>query len=205
MSNMLSYAQGLRGRYVRLERGPEAKQGWLLGVRTDYMSLWTDDGDTVHLLTHHIKRMAGSLTVRSYDQSQKNADGTSPLDAALAAFDEMPETFADLLASMRGQLVRLYPGGPEAVKGVVHEVGDDHVLVLTGLDEITCLPIYHLRGISRVLGNEEKSEGGGQQDGKDGNKDGGKDDKSSSKDDKNGKDDKNNKNGKDDKNRDKKH
>lgn len=155
-ASLANYLRAMAGKYVQMERGgPEKSQGWVLGVYDDYITLGTSEGAKVHYQLHHIKAISAYLHQNQGNGSAQQMPTFEP--------DGNHATFRELLASYKGQLVRINQGGPESAVGLVHEVTDDYVVLASGqsggdgnqqgikLQELVCYPIFHIRSVSTQL------------------------------------------------------
>lgn len=124
----------LLGAFVQLERGgPDACRGWLVHVKTDYVTLRSPERSDLHLPIHHIR----SVTRLSPECHCPD----------LAQEDPPPESFAELLALQVGQWVRLYHSGPELTVGILRACDQDHLLVEIAPEHETCFALFHVRSL----------------------------------------------------------
>jgi hypothetical protein len=135
MDALIGYLQGLQGVFVQLERGgPEACQGWLLSVQSDYLTLRSPEGADLHLPLHHI---------RSVTPLPPPPEAAMPADTGSA----LPATFAELLREQVGRRVRLYHAGPEVSAGRLEGCAPDHLLLALDSGETVCFTLFHLRSL----------------------------------------------------------
>ncbi|MDB4896004.1 MAG: spore coat protein [Firmicutes bacterium] len=133
MDAFSGYLRGLLGRAVQVERGgPEACQGWLQAVCSDYLTLRAEDCSDLYLPLRHIRSVTPFPDL-------------PPLDAAPEA--DLPATFAALLAASIGRTVRLYHAGPEVSFGLLRDCASDHLIMEALTGENVCYTLFHIRSL----------------------------------------------------------
>ena len=143
--------QSLVGKYVKLGRGgPDQRDGVLLGVKDDYLSLQTADGGLLHYPLQHLKSITEQLGVANADSASTQGTSLQPL----------PGTFAQLLRSYLGHKVRVYDHGPEMAAGFLFAVENDMIQVVPNADEKVYYAVFHIRCLS-VPTPEAKGEDAG--------------------------------------------
>lgn len=121
--------------FVQVERdGPDACQGWLASVRTDYLTLQAPGGALLHLPLHHI---------RSVTPGAPPGDRCGGPDVDL----QTPGNFAELLALHLDRPVRLYHAGPEVSAGILRHCDTDHVLLEVADGALVCFARFHIRSL----------------------------------------------------------
>lgn len=134
MTSFKRYLSSLQGAFVQLERaGPEACQGWLVGVQEDYLTLRAPVGSDLHLPLHHIRSASRSTPL----DPPPAETGTAPA----------PQTFAELLAQSVGRSVRLYHSGPEVTVGVLRECEGEHLVLEAATGEAVGFALFHVRSL----------------------------------------------------------
>lgn len=115
----------LQGKRVCLERGgPHMLQGSVVGVKADYLVMADDYGGLIHIPTRHLKSV-------SWDISSDQEMTVCSYPNAMATVSSLPDTFAGLVASLRGSPVQVNEDGPEKVQGILLEAGTDHLRLVT--------------------------------------------------------------------------
>lgn len=131
MHDLHHYLTSLQGEFVLLNGGgPEACQGWLALVQTDYLTLLSDEGAELHLPLHHLRTIQPQSTAAA-DRRPSSAP--------------TPPTFTELLTSSLGQEVRLNHGGPDVAAGMLRVAAADYVLLEIVPDGLLCFPLFHIR------------------------------------------------------------
>lgn len=135
MDAFIGYLRQILGRFVQVERGgPEACQGWLYAVQSDYLTLRSECGSDLHLPLHHVR----SVTPLPLPPLH-------PTEAAET--DALPEYFRNLLQRHVGDQVRLYHAGPEVTVGTLRECGQDFLLLEISPDEVAGFTLFHVRSL----------------------------------------------------------
>lgn len=144
--------ESLINRSIKINRGgPESGSGILLGVKDDYLILYSEKDGIVYFKNQHIK----SLTEGS-NKKQSNKNGQNyTLDQLNALEYIAPDTFDELLSLLRYQWVTINRGGPEKVEGVLHDSNGSFVALFSN-DELLRLSMYHIRSISYGVKMEEE-------------------------------------------------
>jgi hypothetical protein len=134
MSSLVRYLHELHGELVQVERGgPEACQGWLTEIQTDYLTLRANDGTDLHLPLHHIRSVT-PLTPPAVDQKPTSEPSQMV-------------TFHALLQGNLGSPVRLYHAGPETTFGTLRDCADDHLILESDSGESICFALFHIRSL----------------------------------------------------------
>ncbi len=134
MDALIRYLQGLLGACVQIERGgPEACQGWLNSVQSDYLTLRSADAEKLYLPLHHIRSVT---LLREIPPLPADPEQPAP-----------PPAFADILQANIGAIVRLYHAGPEMSLGRLCACTDDYLVLETLDGETVCFALFHIRSL----------------------------------------------------------
>ena len=140
----------LKDKVVRVDRGgPESRIGKLLSAEDDHFALLTEKDGVVYYRSQHIK----SLTVNSKDGMDFNVEIPDDFEFSIAS------DFKTVVAGLKHQWVKVNRGGPETLEGIMDDVTDDFITIISK-DEIIRLAMYHVRNISygvKVV-NDDKNE-----------------------------------------------
>lgn len=135
MDALIGYLQGLQGVFVQVERGgPQACEGWLHAVQTDYLTLRSPEGADLYLPLRHIR----SVTPLPPPEGENRPAAGEGAPAA---------SFADLLRRAVGRRVRLYHAGPEVSAGRLESCAPDHLLLTLDSGETVCFTLFHIRSL----------------------------------------------------------
>lgn len=128
----------LKDKVVRVDRGgPESRIGQLLSAEDDHFALLTEKDGVVYYKSQHIK----SLTVNSKDGMDFNVEIPDDFEFSIAS------DFKSVVAGLKHQWVKVNRGGPEMLEGIMDDVTDDFITIISK-DEIIRLALYHVRNIS---------------------------------------------------------
>ena len=123
---------------IKVDRGgPESRIGKLLDAGDDYFAVLTEDDGVVYYHTQHIKSFTENRNM------QLEFDVKVPKDFEF----KKAENFKELLESLNYLWVRINRGGPDMVEGVLIEVKDDFVYIVTN-DEVVRITIFHIKNVS---------------------------------------------------------
>lgn len=144
----------LMNKVIRVDRGgPESRIGMLLSAEDDHFALLTEKDGVVYYRTQHIK----SVTVDSKDGMEFNVEIPENFEYSIA-----PD-FKTVVGGLKHEWVKVNRGGPEALEGVMDDVTDDYITIISN-EEIVRLAMYHVRNISYGAksdkAKEEKSKDG---------------------------------------------
>lgn len=141
----------LINKVIRVDRGgPESRIGKLLSAEGDHIALLTETDGVVYYKTQHIK----SITVDSKDGMEFNVEIPENFEYSIA------EDFKSIVGSLKHQWVKVNRGGPEMLEGVMDDVTDDFITIISK-EEIIRLAMFHVRNISysvKVEKEENKNE-----------------------------------------------
>ncbi|MCH1626249.1 hypothetical protein [Fredinandcohnia quinoae] len=169
---------------VRIDRGgPEARDGRLLDVQSDYLVLYTEKDGVVYYQLEHVKSLSLVMNKKKESNDEDGAEDENnnasvenvrnmQIDDFLAPDYVVEDTFSNLLKGMRYKWVTINRGGPESMKGVLAESTDDY-LVLICEKEVCRISTFHIRNISYALKveNNQNAENQKQQDSDDNSQD----------------------------------
>lgn len=155
MSRLIEELSSQLGKRVLLGRGgPDSNKGVLVGVKEDYVCLFTDEGTLIHYPVHHLR----SVTAPTAQGTGQNGGAPAPDPSVSTTVGTLPAKFNDLLKFHHGQKVQVFDHGPEASTGWVFECGEDFVTLVTA-DDIIRYNSFHIRSLS--LQRPKKQESGG--------------------------------------------
>ena len=138
----------LMDKVVRVDRGgPESRIGRLLSAAGDHFALLTEKDGVVYYNTQHVK----SITVDLKDGMEFNVE--IPVDFE---FSIAPD-FKTILGGLKHQWVKVNRGGPETLEGVMEEVTDDFMTIISK-EEIIRFALFHVRNISYGPKNEKSND-----------------------------------------------
>lgn len=130
--------QYFTNKVIKVDRGgPESRIGKLLDAGDDYFAVLTVDEGVVYYHTRHIK----SFT--EYKKTQMEFDFEVPKDFKF----NKAKNFKELLESLNYLWVRINRGGPDTVEGILIEVKDDFVYVVTN-EEVVRITLIHIKNVS---------------------------------------------------------
>jgi hypothetical protein len=123
---------------IQVDRGgPESRIGKFLDAGEDYIALLTEDDGVVYYYTHHIK----SFTENTKEQLEFGVEVPEDFEFKKA------ENFKDLLKSLEYHWVKINRGGPQTVEGVLSEVKNGFVYLVTN-NEIIRIVKFHIKNVS---------------------------------------------------------
>ncbi|MCM2531959.1 hypothetical protein NDK43_05575 [Neobacillus pocheonensis] len=129
------------GKVIKIDRGgPESRLGLLMDVNDDHIVLLTEVDGIVYYSTQHIK----SVTEYTKEPMQLNIEVHKDLNYKTAV------NFKELLDSLKFQWVRINRGGPEKMEGILTDV-NDHCVTLVSKEEVVRHSLFHLRNVSYGL------------------------------------------------------
>lgn len=128
----------LMNKVIRVDRGgPESRIGRLLSAEDDHFALLTEKDGVVYYKTQHIK----SITVDSKDGMEFNVEIPEDFEFSIAA------DFKTIVGGLRHQWVKVNRGGPETLEGIMEDITDDFITIISK-EEIIRLALFHIRNIS---------------------------------------------------------
>jgi hypothetical protein len=123
---------------IKVDRGgPESRIGKLLDATDDYFAVFTENDGVVYYHTRHIKSFTENM------KGKLEFDIDVPKDFEF----KKAENFKELLESLKYIWVRINRDGPDSVEGVLTDVKDDFVYVITN-EEIVRITIFHIKNVS---------------------------------------------------------
>ncbi|WP_176541459.1 MULTISPECIES: hypothetical protein [unclassified Bacillus (in: firmicutes)] len=130
--------QYFTNKVIKVDRdGPESRIGKLLDAGDDYFAVLTEDDGVVYYHTRHIKSFTENMKI------PWEFDVKVPKDFEF----KKAENFKELLESLNYLWVRINRGGPDTVEGILIEVKDDFVYIVTN-DEVVRITIFHIKNVS---------------------------------------------------------
>ncbi|KAB2338637.1 hypothetical protein F7731_03535 [Cytobacillus depressus] len=142
--------ESLVNKVIKINRGgPESGSGVLIGVKDDYLVLYSQNDGVVYFKNQHIKSLTESSNGKNNNGQNYSLDQLSTLDYVA------PDTFEELLEDLRYQWVTINRGGPEKVEGVLHDSNGEFVALFRN-EELLRLSMYHIRSISYGVSIEEE-------------------------------------------------
>lgn len=142
-----SFLNALKGKTVTIYRGgPESKTGKLLNVKSDYVTLCSEN-NVIYYQTSHIKSII--------EDTKSNSKQHKPKDEKVEFYDA--KTFSRLVEKMKGESIKLNQGGPESKHGKLIAVSNDYIVLFTEDDGLVYANLEHLKSISKH--NEKQYEG----------------------------------------------
>jgi spore coat protein B len=118
--------------------GPERTLGTLLGVRSDYLILLTDEDGILYVKLHHIK----SISKSSNNVEKKKDQGTFKNPVLSKA-----SYFSSIFQELEHKWVAINRGGPEATEGILVEKSDDYYTLINN-EVVFRIHPFHIRSIS---------------------------------------------------------
>ena len=130
----------LVGENVRLFRGgPESRDGRLIDLQKDFLTLSTKKDGVVYYHLTHIK----SITKNSKDGTKGKLPDNESRETFIKA-----SCFHDLLGKMKHMNVRIDRGGPESRTGRLMDVLSDYLVLNTADEGVIYYKIHHIKSIS---------------------------------------------------------
>lgn len=123
--------------------GPESKRGVLLGVRNDFLHLFTEDDGVIYYNIHHIK------SVSKYQDDNNNNNNHNNNQQEEIQYPEIIDAsdFNGVFKHLEHKWVSINRGGPEAMEGVLVENAGGHYTLVSN-EEVLRIHPYHIRSIS---------------------------------------------------------
>lgn len=146
----LDYLESIQGKAVKVFKGgPESRKGQLLSVKSDYLVLNTNDEGVVIYQTGHIKSVIEDSTT---SMNTSNNESVMNMMSSL----EGTNNFAEVLTAMKGSMVRIDRGGPEARNGRLLDVKGDYLILYTDKDGVVYYQLEHVKSLSKAV-NDNKN------------------------------------------------
>ncbi|CAG9623707.1 spore coat protein CotH [Sutcliffiella rhizosphaerae] len=139
------FLESLLGLSVTIYRGgPESRTGTLLDYKDDYLTLHAQDKKNnnrsiIYYQLKHIKSIS--------EDSKINSVQTTALEDMKEEFYQ-GQDFIDLLDQLIEQKVQINQGGPEAKKGTLIAISQDHLVLFTSDDGVIYINVQHIKSIS---------------------------------------------------------
>ena len=124
--------------------GPESKYGVLLGMKNDFLHLYTEDDGIVYFNIHHIKSVSKYQNNNNNDNNNNNNNNQQQVvyPDTIDASD-----FGGVFKHLEHKWVSINRGGPEAMEGVLVENAGGHYTLVSN-EEVLRVHPYHIRSIS---------------------------------------------------------
>ncbi|GIM45200.1 hypothetical protein DNHGIG_07490 [Collibacillus ludicampi] len=134
---MQTLLESLIGTHVRFDQtGDVGLAGRLINIQEDYATIYTDTGQLIHYPFSQIKSVTANIT---------DVPETLPLSHMT-----FPDTFADLLASLRKRMVKI-ENGEGAREGVLSYATTEHVCIVLNMKEMIYYQLEQIKNVSPVL------------------------------------------------------
>lgn len=135
----INFIESFLNKKVKVGRGgPESKSGYLLGIYSDYVILWTDKKDIVYYQSAHTQ----SITLDS--TATENIQGEDGVDSLTYVYED---SFVSTIGALKHNMVQINRGGPDCLTGVIVEVNDDYFTISVD-KEVIFVFIQHVKSIS---------------------------------------------------------
>ena len=135
----INFIENFINKKVKVGRGgPESKSGYLLGVYSDYVILWTDKKEIVYYQSAHTHSMTLDSTAT---ESIKGEDG---LDSLTYVHED---SFVSTIGALKHNMVQINKGGPDCLTGVIVEANDNYFTISIE-KEIIFVFVQHVKSIS---------------------------------------------------------
>ncbi|MGN7942959.1 hypothetical protein [Virgibacillus sp. 6R] len=142
-----SYLLPLIGRKVRVFKGgPESKEGILLNVNADFLTLVTEENEIIYYQTMHSKTIVEDTRSQSQLSVNKKIKNKALKD----------KSFNSLLRQMVTKQVQINRGGPESLIGILVNLHEDFLTLQTENEGIIFFQIHHIKSIS-IVESEDSS------------------------------------------------
>jgi spore coat protein B len=172
MNSYHSFLESLKGKMVTIYRGgPESKTGILLDVRSDFVTLCTQNNNTNNNNNDNKNQQNNDQNNNQntvvYYQAQHvksiSEDSKTNSMQVLQTIDDEPEylqadKFVELIKSLADETVQINQGGPESKYGTLLGVGDDHIILYTEDDGIVYFNVQHIKSICKYQQNNQNNE-----------------------------------------------
>lgn len=135
----VNFIENFINKKVKVGRGgPESKSGYLLGVYSDYVILWTDKKEIVYYQSAHTQSMTLDSTAT---ESIKEEDG---LDSLTFIHED---SFLATIEALKHNMVQINRGGPDCLTGVIVEVNENNFTISVD-KEIIFVFLQHVKSLS---------------------------------------------------------
>jgi spore coat protein B len=139
----------LVGKVLRIYKGgPESRVGKLIGVKTDYLLVDTEEDGLIYYTIDHIKSLVEDL-----NGAAKIPDKPADFYARFLA----PLNLNEVLTGQKYELIRVDRGGPESRVGRLVAIGTDFFAILTKEDGLVYYQLSHVKSISEETNNNDNS------------------------------------------------
>lgn len=162
-SSFTELIKGSVGKTVRLQRhGPDMAVGVLRHVGDDFIVVEDDDGEVVLYPTGSIHAF-GTMTAPEKAEETTRAVPMMQTPIAFPTPDEEEKvdisTFATLsqvLNILPKRLVKIGREGPGSIRGLVLDVGDDYLCIISDIKELIYLNLDAVKSLTLNPGNKSK-------------------------------------------------
>jgi hypothetical protein len=137
MTTLQTLLESLIGTHVRFDQiGDVGSAGRLINVQGDYATIYTDTGQLIHYPFSQIKSVTANFT---------EVPETLPLSHLT-----FPDSFADLLASLRKRMVKI-ENGEGTREGVLSYATNEHVCIVLNMNQMIYYQLEQIKNVSPVL------------------------------------------------------
>jgi len=156
-------ASNLIGQTVRINgKGPESKEGQLIDVKEDYMTLHTEEDGFIFFNKQHIKSLSFPTEKEDDTEVEKEKNTTeaanneeSSMEDIKNGLDALREVYGHIFAdNMHGVLtnlkyswIKINRKGPESLEGMLVDSNDNHLVIVVD-NEILRVSIFHVKNFS---------------------------------------------------------
>lgn len=144
----LSFLGKLLGKTVTVFKGgPNSRTGTLVALKRDFLVLRTKDDGFMFYPYAHLKSIIEN-TKHSADTMKESASTEEPLTT-------FPDTFQELLASLRMSTVLVNGGGPASAKGFLIDVKSEFIALSTEKEGLIFFRLDQVKSITGTLAEQE--------------------------------------------------
>ena len=147
--NVLQNYLGAKIRFVGEESYDE---GFLIGVKDDYLTLY-EDGRLLHYPLQHLESALQYFIEQSgapieNENNEEDESEKISLEPFQPVYQQFPETFPKLLETTYGKRVKLWLLQGGAAEGLVFYCGADFITLVVSPDELRHVPTRQIRVVS---------------------------------------------------------
>ncbi|MGJ7921602.1 spore coat protein [Neobacillus sp. LXY-4] len=160
-----AFLESLKGKTVTIYRGgPESKTGLLLDVKSDYVTLYSQNNNNnnnqnnqqnnqqnnnnqnsvIYYQAKHVKSISEDSITNSTQTTQVNQENVEFLKA---------EDFVGLIKNLLKETIQINQGGPESKYGTLLGVSNDFIAIYTEDDGIVYFNVNHVKSVSKYQDN----------------------------------------------------
>lgn len=165
-------ASNLKEQTVRINgKGPESKEGQLVDVKEDYMTLYTEEDGFIFFNEQHIKSLSFPTenkdekedekeekttevanNVENSEVAKNEESSTEEINNGLDALKEVyGHIFADkmhgVLTNLKYSWIKVNRKGPESLEGMLVDSNDNHLVIVVD-NEILRVSTFHVKNFS---------------------------------------------------------